>query len=433
MTLKREPGPSAGVQRVLNNVRRDVRVALLVRDVKDGRVLESLHADTPLIPASALKTVTGAAVLVDRQGARGWWSTELTVPAASSGQAKVKALTLRGTADPTLSVAEGKNSLRELARQAFAAGVREAGEVRLDDTRLDATSFTSTVYKSPMPAVRLREWPDSLSDLSEMRSSVGRAMIAELRRAGIRVNSDALGTAPSYKPYKPPVLKDKEGNILPPDPVIPLERRPEQGVASVRSGSVVPFVWDVLRPSDNRRAEELLATLGVRPGRGGSLKGALAREREVLDTLGVNLTGVVLGDGSGLGRESKLTARALTDLMKVMYDLPYATGKADVPINLYRQKRNAFIEALPLAGTGEHLPSHGGRGGTMSTRLVGSGLDVRAKTGTLPGVSSLTGYVTAKSGRVLAFAIMMNGPDTAPILTLRSQQDEMVRALAAAH
>ncbi|MFC3861379.1 D-alanyl-D-alanine carboxypeptidase/D-alanyl-D-alanine-endopeptidase [Deinococcus antarcticus] len=433
VTLQREPAPSAGVQRVLDGVRRDVRVTLLVRDVKDGRVLESLHADTPMIPASAMKTVTGAVVLVDRQGARGWWSTELTVPAADSGKAKVKALTIRGTADPTLSVADGQNSLRELARQAFAAGVREVGEVRLDDTRLNAVSFASTVYESPMPAVRLKEWPVSLVSLSEMRASVGRALIAELRRAGIKVNSDVPGSAPTYRPYKPPVLKDKEGNVLPPDPVIPVERRPEQGVASVRSGSVVPFVWSVLRPSDNSGAEKLLATLGAGRAGGGTLKGALARERDVLEGLGVNLNGVVLGDGSGLGRESRLTARALTDLMKVMYDLPYATGKPGLPQNLYREKQNAFVEALPLAGTGEHLPNHGGRGGTMSTRLVGSGLDVRAKTGTLPGVSTLSGYVTAKSGRVLVFAVLMNGPETAPLLTLRFQQDQMVRAIAAAH
>ncbi|WP_199698542.1 D-alanyl-D-alanine carboxypeptidase/D-alanyl-D-alanine-endopeptidase [Deinococcus cavernae] len=433
VTLRREPGPSAGVQRVLDRVQRDVKVTLLVRDVRDGRVLESLHADAPMIPASALKTVTGAAVLVERQGAQGWWSTELTVPAADSGRAKVKALTLRGSADPTLSIATGRNSLRELARQAFAAGVREVGEVRFDQSRLDAASFLSTWYEAAMPAVRLSEWMDAPRDPGDIREALGRPLIVELRRAGIKVRSDVIGPAPVYRPYQPPVRKDEQGHVLPPDPVIPLERRPEQGVASVRSGSVVPLVWAVLRPSDNRRAEELLATLGAGHAGGGTLKGALARERALLEGLGVNLSGVVLADGSGLGRESRLTARALTDLLKVMYDLPYATGRPDLPERLYRQRQNAFVEALPLAGTGERLPDHGGRGGTMATRLLGSGLDVRAKTGTLPGVSSLTGYVTARSGRVLTFAILMNGPDTAPLLTLRDQQDQLVRAIAAGH
>lgn len=56
---------------------------------------------------------------------------------------------------------------------------------------------------------------------------------------------------------------------------------------------------------------------------------------------------------------------------------------------------------------------------------------MRAKTGTLPGVSSLAGYVTAKSGHTLAFALMMNGPDDTPILTLRALLDETVAVLAA--
>lgn len=433
VTLMREPAPPAAVQRVLRRVPAGVKTTLLVRDVQDGRVLESLGADTPMIPASALKTVTGAAVLIERQGARGWWSTELTVPAADSGKAVVKALTMRGSADPTLSVAEGRNSLRELARQAYAHGVREVGQVRLDETRLNAASFLATWYEAAMPAVRFSEWVDAPRDPRQIREQVGRALMAELRRAGIKVNSEVVGTAPAYQPYVPPVLLDKEGKPLPPSPVIPLSRRPEQGVASVQSASVVPTVWNTLRPSDNRMAEELLATIGAGHSGGGTLRGALKREMEILEGLGVNTTGLVLADGSGLGRESKLTARALTDLLKVMYDLPYPTGQAGLPSSLYQSHQNAFIEALPLAGTGENLPNHGGRGGTMSARLVGSGLDVRAKTGTLPGVSCLTGYMRAKSGRLLAFAIMMNGPETSPLLTLRERQDELVRVLAATY
>ena len=432
VTLLREPAPSAAVQALVRGLPRNVRAAVLVRDVQGGRVLASLGADQPFIPASTLKTVTGAAVLVSRQGAQGWWSTELTVPAAQQGQAAVSMLTLRGTADPTLSVSGGPNSLRELARQAYAGGLRSVGAVQIDETRLDADSFKGTVYDAPMPAVRLSEWEGNPPQSAALaRTRLGSALIAELKRAGIAVKNEAVGAAPAYTPYKPPVLKDKDGKVLPPDLVIPLSRRPEQAVASVRSGPVTDFVDSTLRPSDNARAEMLLATLAVRPTGDGTLQGAVAREKQILASLGVELAGLSFEDGSGLGRGSKLTARALNDLLQVMYDLPYATAQAALPRALYQTHQNAFIEALPLAGTGENLPSHGGRGGTMAQRLVGSGLDVRAKTGTLPGVSSLAGYVTAKSGRLLTFAIMMNGPETAPLLELRAVQDRMVRQIAA--
>lgn len=434
VTLLPEKAPPSAVLARLRELPRGVRAAVLVRDAQNGKVLESLNADQTFIPASTLKNITGAAVLVSRQGTRGWWSTELTVPAAQSGDANVKALTLRGTADPTLSVSDGPNSLRELARQAYAHGVRTVGELRLDESRLDGESFKKTVYELPMPAVRLREWENNPPNtVQQARQRLGAALSAELRRAGIVVASPEMTVAPVYTPYQAPTLLDKEGKALPPDPVIPVTRRPEQGVASVRSGAVASFVDSTLRPSDNGRAETLLATLAVKPGGAGTLAGAVAREKEILAGLGVEIGGLKITDGSGLGRDNALSARTLSDLLKIMYDLPYPTGQAALPAQLYSAHQNAFVEALPLAGTGENRPSHGGRGGTMSLRLVGSGLDVRAKTGTLPGVSSLAGYMTAKSGRTLTFVILMNGPETTPLLTLRAIQNRMVREMAAVH
>ena len=245
VTLTREPVPSAAVAGLLGQLPAGVRPALLVRDVKDGKVLAAMRADQPFIAASTTKIVTGAAVLVSRQGAQGFWSTELTVPARQQGQPNVSTLTLRGTADPTLRASEGPNSLRELARQAYASGVRSVGALRLDETRLNAESFGTTVYAEPMPAVRLAEWENwPPRTAAEARTRLARALSAELRRAGITVGTQELTPAPAYAPYTPPVLKDKDGKALPPDRVIPVSRRPEQAVASVRLGPLKPNLME---------------------------------------------------------------------------------------------------------------------------------------------------------------------------------------------
>lgn len=424
---------SPAVERALAGLPDGVRVGLLVRDLTTGRVVEARGAGLSLIPASTVKLVTAASVLVDRGGAQGWWSTELTRPASGGSRARAPHLTLRGGADPGLSVAGGPNSLRALANQAFARGLREVGAVRLDETRLSARGWQDLVLGVPMTAVRLNEWQDAPpASAAEARARVGAALIAELRRAGVRVASDTVGTAPTFYPYIPPPRRDAQGRWLPPDPLIPAGRRPEQGVASVRSAPPAGVLAATLRPSDNLLAEELLATLALRPGTGGTLRGALGRERAVLRRLHVDLTGVHLADGSGLSRDNRLTAQALVDLLAVMHDLPHVVGgaRAELPGRSYRARRNVFAEALPQAGTGG---TREGRGGTLAHRLRGSRLDVRAKTGTLPGVSALAGYVTGRSGHTLAFAVLMNGPEDSPILTLRAVQDEVVRGVAGAH
>ncbi|WP_189064019.1 D-alanyl-D-alanine carboxypeptidase/D-alanyl-D-alanine-endopeptidase [Deinococcus seoulensis] len=447
--LTREPGLSAGVRAALADLPRGVRVGILLREVNGGPVLEAQDPDGAFIPASTTKLVTAAAVLHSVGGADGAWTAQLTVPAAQVGargvQARVKAVTLRGSGDPTLSL-KGGYSLRALARQAYARGLREVGEVRLDET-LDAASFASLIVGVPMTGLRLDGWHDDppLSAL-QARVRLGAALIAELRRAGVRVASDVPGGAAPFTPYLPPVPQNAAGDPpAEPEAFVPVARRPEQGVAVVRSESPQVVLARTLRPSDNLLAEGLLATLAHPPGGNGTLSGALARERAFLRQIGVNLAGLKLADGSGLSRESRLSPRALGTLLTVMHDLPYPTPAAQdialkaaqpvrlLPGALYRDRGNAFIEALPQAGTGEDVPAQDGRGGTLALRMRGLNLDVRAKTGTLPGVSALAGYVTGRSGRTLAFAILMNGPEDTPILTLRAVQDRVVQAMVQAH
>ncbi|MDR6220529.1 D-alanyl-D-alanine carboxypeptidase [Deinococcus soli (ex Cha et al. 2016)] len=430
--LSREPGLSAGVRAALRALPGNVETVVLVQDLRTRAVLETQQPDRALIPASTTKLVTAASVLNERGGAGGWWSAELTVPAAQVGRASVKAVTLRGSGDPTLSVADGAYSLRALARQAYARGLREVGEVRVDDLGFDSAAW-EVPLGAPMTALRLAEWHDDPPVSAQAaRERLGAALTAQLRAAGVRVTREGVGRAAPWQAWVPPARTDGQGRALPPEPVTPVAARPEQGIASVRSASPFQVLAATLRPSDNLRAEELLGTLAH--GANGTLRGALAQERAYLRRIGADLSSVELHDGSGLSRKNRLSPRVLVAVLREQFDLPAPLpGKAGLPGALYRARGNAFAEALPQAGTGENVPEHDGRGGTMALRLRGAGLDVRAKTGTLPGVSALAGFVTGRSGHVLAFAVIMNGPESSPILTLRAVQDDVVRAVAAAH
>ncbi|WP_369409050.1 D-alanyl-D-alanine carboxypeptidase/D-alanyl-D-alanine-endopeptidase [Deinococcus arboris] len=434
LRLSREPGLSAPVRAALAAVPANVQVGVLVLDLQTRAVLEAQRPDQSLSAASTTKLVTAASVLAERGGATGFWTTELTVPAPQVGRAQVSSLTLRGSGDPGLGVT-GPYSLRALAEQAAARGVRQVGEVRVDDQVLKAGGWPNDLLGEPVTALRLAEWRTRPPlSAAEARTRLGAVLKAELRRAGIQLASEDVPSAPADVPYFPPARTDERGQPLAPDPLIPPARRAEQGVASVRSASPYRLLAATLRPSDNALAEALLGTLAHRPSGNGTRAGALAREQTWLRRMGLDLTGVALADGSGLSRGNRLTPRALVTLLRVQYDLPHPLpGRAGLPAALYRTRGNAFIEALPQAGTGTATPAGVRRGGTLAGRLVGTGLDVRAKTGTLPGVSALAGYVTARSGHPLAFAVLMNGPEDAPILTLRAAQDDLVRALAASY
>ena len=90
-------------------------------------------------------------------------------------------------------------------------------------------------------------------------------------------------------------------------------------------------------------------------------------------------------DGSGLSRRDLVTADATLQLLTYMSRHRYGA---------------AFREALPVAGVD----------GTLKNRMKGTAAagNVRAKTGTLSAVATLSGYVTSAAGERLVFSIMLN-------------------------
>ena len=100
---------------------------------------------------------------------------------------------------------------------------------------------------------------------------------------------------------------------------------------------------------------------------------------------GLDLSGVVMVDGSGLSRAIRATPAFLVGLLRYMYRC------AEWP---------AFAGSLPIAG----------QEGTLSKRMRNSIAAGRvwAKTGTLHRVCTLSGYATTLSGRLLAFSLLLN-------------------------
>ncbi len=123
---------------------------------------------------------------------------------------------------------------------------------------------------------------------------------------------------------------------------------------------------------------------------------------------GLNPQKYRLVDGSGLSHYNLVSAELLLGVLKYVYE---------TEPDLYE----ILAESFPIAGVD----------GTLSHRMIATDAfnNVRAKTGTLSGVSSLSGYLKSKSGHLLAFSILMqNFVDNTG--TARAFQDEICKILA---
>ncbi len=157
--------------------------------------------------------------------------------------------------------------------------------------------------------------------------------------------------------------------------------------------------------SQNFYAEMLAKLLGYRMTGRGSWEQAVQAIRGVLSPLGVPMDELELADGSGLSRANRSTPRAVTSLLVAMYRHPLGA---------------TFLRSLPASGE---------KGLRWERRLATPPYrgNVLAKTGSLRGVSTLSGFAKARSGKVYAFSLLLN--DVVSSGRAAQAQDEFLRAL----
>jgi serine-type D-Ala-D-Ala carboxypeptidase/endopeptidase (penicillin-binding protein 4) len=151
----------------------------------------------------------------------------------------------------------------------------------------------------------------------------------------------------------------------------------------------VPVAQDIKvtnKTSQNLHAELLLRLLGEIYGTDGSFEQGTRVVRQFLVNAGIDDSDFFLYDGSGMSPRDEITPRALTQLLAYASKQFWGVG---------------WRETLPVAGVD----------GTLDHRFQDSPLKGKmwAKTGTLNEVNALSGYLTAASGRTLAFSILVNG------------------------
>jgi D-alanyl-D-alanine carboxypeptidase/D-alanyl-D-alanine-endopeptidase (penicillin-binding protein 4) len=177
-------------------------------------------------------------------------------------------------------------------------------------------------------------------------------------------------------------------------------------LASHRSPPLSEIARVLMKVSQNLYAETLLRTLGAQTGSGTAAAGQRV-VREVLSGWGVPPDAYVLSDGSGLSRYNLVCAESVVKVLRQLYRDP--------------RHREAFLATLPV----------GGQDGTLSRRFLGTRAEgnVRAKTGSIANVRTLSGYVTTLDGEVLAFSILANNFGLSPAV-VDGATDQAVERLA---
>ncbi|KOV85904.1 hypothetical protein ADL03_09565 [Nocardia sp. NRRL S-836] len=398
-------------------------VGITVRDANSGEVLYTRSGGRRSQVASNLKVLTTAAAL-DLLGPDFRWKTELRSAGTRSGATLNGDLVLRGTGDPTMSAPR----YQALADTLKNSGVTQVtGALVLDDTAFDTQPYgsgwawddepysysaeTSALTLSPdakysagTVVVRVRpgaatgdpvqvsvEPENDVVQIQNTATTNGDEGITVEREHGtnvIKVSGSTWVETTALSTVKDPtgLVSSVFGKALQRNGIQVLGgvRRAQapQGaavLASEESITLAQLVTPLLKNSNNMLAEVLVKSAG------GSFPNGVNQLSRKWAGLGVDPNWIEVFDGSGMSRLDQMSPDDLSSVLVKAKTKPwFSTWQASLPV--------------------------AGRDGTLVNRMKGTKAEgnVQAKTGSLSGVSALSGYVTTQTGRQLVFSLVQN-------------------------
>lgn len=429
-TLKQQPGmePATAV--------------FLLRDLSTGDVLASEGGNQSMVPASTMKMLATAFAL-EQFGSDRRWQTRLVLPEAVNGT-QAATVAIVGAGDPTFGSSQmDGNPDTEAVLAAMTRAIQSAGITQIDRLVADVSALPiepipwswtyddfGNYFGAPVSALNVN---DNLYKLTFRPAGVGQAAAIVGMQPNLswlsfqnQMRTGAAGSGDNGYIFGVPADNRRwvrgtipAGGDFPiygslPDPADALLRllQARLAVAGIEVDRLVqqttpiaaetvlwqqesPRAIDIIRhvhdTSFNLYADSLLLLAsqnraGSRPV--GQWSEAIEIEEDWLKSLGVNLRGFRLEDGSGLSRRNLIAPKGMTDALHRFSQQPWWTS---------------YRNTLEVRNS-QRRPSGA----------------VRGKTGYITGVRSLSGVITCRSGRTLAFSVIVNhfdGNSLAPIDT----------------
>ncbi|MFS0672237.1 D-alanyl-D-alanine carboxypeptidase/D-alanyl-D-alanine-endopeptidase [Ornithinibacillus sp. 179-J 7C1 HS] len=414
-------------------------IGVSIRSRKTGQILYEHLGNTRLHPASNMKIFT-CAVGLEVLGEEYAFPTELWIDGDIVGQRLEGNLYIKGKGDPTLL----DKDFEQLAIIIKEKGIQEiSGNIIGDDTWYDSIRLSQDLnwndehyyYGAQVSALTASPNEDYDSGTVMLTISPGKSegdtpeIVLTPKTKYIKVLNNATTLETNHEEEEADIMVTREhgSNIVVVEGTIPkysasinewvavwepteyaleifcrsLKKNGISYSGEVKTGKTpkdatqlfvrksmslaelsVPF----MKLSNNGHGEIIVKELGKIKNGIGSWDSGLEVLNKTLEKLGVDTSKLVIRDGSGISHVTLIPPNVISDFLFRIQEKKWF---------------DSFYRSLPVAGEADRMI-----GGTLHERMFG--LNVHAKTGTIMGVSTLSGYLTTDEGEELIFSIMLN-------------------------